>query len=260
MQNLHTPDEMKQTGVYKITCLVNNKFYIGSASSSRGTPSRIGFNCRIKNHIRTLNNNKHRNIILQNSWNKYGYNNFKFEILEFCSSDECMSIEQKYLDTLTPFGDNGFNICKNSLMNKSTTNKPKNRIISQNRDIKNLNSHLKIPICQYDKNHNFIKEWEGINYAAKSLNIMRQNIKRVLKDIDPTAGGYYFRYKYPQPTSIKQSKFNIKVIDIKTNEINIYATLKSIEKDLNYCKSTISIHANTGGLLGGRYLLEKLFI
>ena len=46
----------KNTGVYKITNLVNNKFYIGSSTSIKD-----GFKDRIKTHIRLLNNCEHYN-------------------------------------------------------------------------------------------------------------------------------------------------------------------------------------------------------
>jgi hypothetical protein len=47
-----------------------------------------------------LKNNKHVNIILQRSWNKYSERNFSFIILEECSPERCVDREQYYLDTL----------------------------------------------------------------------------------------------------------------------------------------------------------------
>lgn len=88
-------------GVYKITNNLNNKFYIGSSNNIYR---------RWKEHINDLNKNKHINNHLQYSWNKYGEDNFKFEILEECEEDIRIQIEQKYLDNLTPFKEIGYNI------------------------------------------------------------------------------------------------------------------------------------------------------
>ena len=94
-------------GVYKITCLSNGKFYIGSSKNIFK---------RWDNHRWSLRHNKHNNKYLQNAWNKYGENDFIFEILEFCVPDKQFILEQKYLDELKSFVrlGNGFNILEDS--------------------------------------------------------------------------------------------------------------------------------------------------
>jgi len=76
----------KQCGIYKITCKNNNKFYIGSS---------ININRRLKDHVRLLRKNKHRNKYLQDSWNKYKEQNFKFEIIEMVSNISLLPIKEK---------------------------------------------------------------------------------------------------------------------------------------------------------------------
>ena len=97
----------KKCGVYKITNLANNKIYIGSSKTILR---------RWRNHIRELNDNKHKNLFLQEDWNKYGKENFVFEILEECFESNRYEIEQKYLDELFPFyrSGNGYNISEKS--------------------------------------------------------------------------------------------------------------------------------------------------
>lgn len=60
--------------IYKIENLVNGKFYIGSTIR----PTYI----RKYEHFSELRNDEHANSYLQRSFNKYGENNFKLEILE----------------------------------------------------------------------------------------------------------------------------------------------------------------------------------
>lgn len=80
--------------IYSITNIVNNKMYVGSA---------VNFNRRKRVHLGLLRKNKHHSIKLQNSFNKYGVDKFRFDILEVvASTQELISIEQKYLDDLKP--------------------------------------------------------------------------------------------------------------------------------------------------------------
>lgn len=92
-------------GVYKITCLANNKIYIGSSSNILK---------RWSNHRYELRHDTHSNRYLQNAWNKYGEDSFKFEVVELCNPSYRFELEQKYLDKLQPFAEinNGFNILK----------------------------------------------------------------------------------------------------------------------------------------------------
>lgn len=83
------------SGVYRIVNLVNHKFYIGSTKN---------FNQRWdEEHKPQLKRNCHYNPYLQRAWNKYGEQNFKFEIIEECHPEQCLIREQYYLDTLTPW-------------------------------------------------------------------------------------------------------------------------------------------------------------
>ncbi len=83
---------MRETGVYKITNILNKKFYIGSSSDS--------IKDRWSDHRSDLLLNKHSNTHLQRAYNKYGKKAFIFEVLEVCEPSICIEKEQYYLDTL----------------------------------------------------------------------------------------------------------------------------------------------------------------
>ena len=89
--------------IYKIICKNNNKFYIGSS---------VNINRRLKDHIRLLNKNKHNNIHLQRAWNKYGEQNFRFEIIETVNDINQLLIKEKWWIENTKCYDRkiGFNI------------------------------------------------------------------------------------------------------------------------------------------------------
>lgn len=63
--------------------------YIGSSNNLRK---------RSKDHLRDLSNNKHFNPHLQNSWNKYGEDNFKFYVLELADPESLTETEQSWIN------------------------------------------------------------------------------------------------------------------------------------------------------------------
>jgi len=60
---------------------------------------------------------------------------------------------------------------------------------------KKISKKLKIPIIQYDKQMNLIKEWPSQTEASQILNINQPSISNCLKNKSKTAGGYIWRYK-----------------------------------------------------------------
>lgn len=75
-------------GVYQIYNKETNKRYIGSS---------INIERRLKEHKRNLKANRHSNQHLQNAWNKY-QEYLIFEALEYCEPDQCLKLEQEYID------------------------------------------------------------------------------------------------------------------------------------------------------------------
>lgn len=96
-------------GIYRIKNLINGKCYYGSSKEIEK---------RWKTHLNQLRNKKHINCILQNAWNKYGEDNFIFEIVEECELEKLFEVEQKYIDTCGDYNigikaSGGDNISKN---------------------------------------------------------------------------------------------------------------------------------------------------
>lgn len=56
------------------------------------------FDNRWKNHRLALKYNKHHSRYLQSAWNKYGEDNFEFEVLEKCSIERLVELEQFWMD------------------------------------------------------------------------------------------------------------------------------------------------------------------
>ncbi|MDN4494616.1 GIY-YIG nuclease family protein [Ureibacillus aquaedulcis] len=96
-------------GVYQIKNNTNGKSFVESTR-----------NLKTINGVRfTLNNNTHLNKGLQSEWNEFGKEAFSIEILERLKKDEgnpffnereaLKEMEQKWLDELKPYGENGYN-------------------------------------------------------------------------------------------------------------------------------------------------------
>lgn len=87
------------TGIYEIRNKINGHIYIGSSSDIEK---------RWWRHKGFLKNGNHHSKHLQNAWNKYGEENFVFDIIMFCDEDRLLLEEQKFLDEWKP----EYNICK----------------------------------------------------------------------------------------------------------------------------------------------------
>ena len=81
------------SGIYKITNIVTQDCYIGSA---------VNLNSRKRTHFANMNLGKHPNKHLQASCNKYGKENFTFEILAKCPKEYLLKLEQFFIDTIKP--------------------------------------------------------------------------------------------------------------------------------------------------------------
>lgn len=177
-----------ETGIYKITNIVTNKIYIGSASRKhKKRPCDNGFYRRFSEHLNNLKKNQHSSIHFQRAWNKSTTKDWKFEIIEVCDSELCFEREQYYLDMLLyakQFSDSrgqdkrfkktGYNIStvvKGCFTIKRNTKK----------------------VYQYNLDGTFIKEWKSLTDAANFYNDVCSNIGRACKK-HITCKGYKWSY------------------------------------------------------------------
>lgn len=98
------PYKNKISGIYIILNKENGKFYIGSS---------VNINSRWALHKRQLEKKTHSNMYLQRAWDKYGKDSFIFEVVEECNKEECIDLENKWLQFHQTFNiENGYNIIK----------------------------------------------------------------------------------------------------------------------------------------------------
>lgn len=232
-----------KSGIYKITCLKNNKIYIGSA---------VNLEKRWKRHLGELRSGKHHNIILLNAFKRYGEANFVFEIIESVDRDELVLKENEYLLRLSPFGKNGFNISKESRGANYEHNPNKDLIskkISKSKTGKNLSSIHKEQISKTLKKYYFENSHKnkGKNfneiYGKEKANKIKEKISKNNKTkggkLNPFFGKTHTKEVRKKIKEAKIGKYfgkqNIKVI-IDEKE---YSSFGEAAKVLNTYSATI---------------------
>lgn len=147
----------KKSGIYHIIINGTEHHYIGSAKDLRK---------RLNAHRTALNRKKHENFKLQNCYNKYGLNNFEFEILEFCEIASLLKREAYFIKKLKP----DLNIVQDPVeLNrdeafKERVSKAKKKYYKTHRPV-NI-----IKVYQYDKSGKFIKKYNSATEAANAVN------------------------------------------------------------------------------------------
>lgn len=176
-------------GIYKIENLINHKSYIGQSVDIYG---------RWYDHKWELNNNKHKNQHLLRSWNKYGYENFEFTIIEECDKSKLNEREIYWIDYYKSF-DIGYNQTKGG---DGCTGK-----IWTEEEISNIN--ISRPVLQINLDGKIINRFVSINDAEKHTGINRRGIwnctnkyfhtykrdDKIYEHFSKTYGGYIWVYE-----------------------------------------------------------------
>ena len=139
------------SGIYKIVNLQTGKYYVGSTKD---------FTTRKQSHFSRLKNNNHTNKHLQSAYNKYGIDNFKFEIIEYVQKELLLDIEQSYIDDSE----------KENIYNKTY--------------VAGAGGYdtLSIPIYLLDLNGNIINEFNSIMDCCRNLKIARRDSRFINTD------------------------------------------------------------------------------
>jgi hypothetical protein len=165
MKNSMSLEQYKLSGIYRIRNLTNDKIYIGSA---------FRFYDRFRVHLSRLNNNKHDNDHLQKSYNKYGKNNFIFEIIELSTQENIYDLEKKYLDI---YWDNGINC-----YNINTETIPEKSLFKYNEERKK--------VFQLISPENILFNFRGYSEAAKKIGTSINAVFYVIKGKYKTCKGW----------------------------------------------------------------------
>lgn len=168
--------EYQDIGVYYIHCIPNDKYYVGYSSNLRQ---------RYEQHTRELRKNQHKNLHLQNAFNRFGEDAFLFSIIAYCDTTETASFLEKQIiedyDLLNR--EYGFNMQQSDEFKES---------ISQTRkinmeDYKKTNPYLK----SGEDNPRYGKTHEEIYGKEKSKEIKEKLSKTFKENGHPWQGRHH---------------------------------------------------------------------
>lgn len=197
-----------KSGIYMIINLSNNKVYVGSSKD---------ISRRLKEHIRHLKNNKHENIYLQNSYNKYSQNMFKFIPIEYCELNILIERENFWIKL-------------------------------KNSNIKEFGYNLSIPLEQggcnfseksiekikrsaYERHHGKLTEEE---YQQKLIKKEEYNNRQKLVNKKKV-------FAFNKITGIKEFEFESIIEAVKQLRVNTSAVEKALLKNNATCKNFILV-------------------
>lgn len=174
LSDLSQKNLLLKTGVYKISFVGTNNFYIGSSTEN--------FKGRFRRHLSDLERDRHCNNILTKAFKKYGKP--IFSIVEICDKAKCLEREQYYIDNWTP----KYNICK--IAGNTSGIKPSKKQLEK--------TSIKIDV--FDLNGVFLNTYSSIAETSRKLNIHSTRISKIVKEESGKSGNYMFRksglYKY----------------------------------------------------------------
>ena len=245
----------KQSGIYSITNKKNNKIYIGKS---------INLYRRKYQHFGELKRNDHKNKHLQASFNKHGFENFEFNVVEICEVDILGIREYYWINFFDSCNrKKGYNI---ELINENGLNV---RSIESIKSMRKTLKKIKIDkpkgkgnptskqVYQYDLNGNFISEFESCHLAAEFLNKKESftTISKVARKMYGTSCGYQWRYfkcdnigiseiseKMDKIREDNNKKLSIPIngVKIDTGEIIEFSSINEASKKLGISISNIS--------------------
>lgn len=258
------------TGIYEIINIITNKSYIGSAKNIEN---------RWKRHLKDLKNNKHHNIYLQRSFNKWGESYFKLKILELCNENELLIKENNYLKL-----DNLYNISKEAKGGDNLTNNPNKEIIIEkikktiNENIENMTiqerkekyGHLGEKNGMWKKQHSietkeiiskknkgkFIGEnnpFYGKKHTEKTKKIISEFAKTRIKDKNGFYGKTHTEKTKKILSEINKGKYNGNQNKEFFIDDKLYFSLSEAGKDLNVHATTIRYRLNSDNFKNYKY-------
>lgn len=191
-----------KTGVYCILNTIDNKFYIGSVLKKSST-KKLGFRRRWQHHLHILLKNKHSNKHLQNAFNKYGREAFKFLILEIVDDESLiLEREQYWIDVTNCLNrEIGYNIypfaqAVNKDFKSSKETRKKLRQINLGKPRPQwLKELLGTPVQKYSLDGFYIEEYKSIQDASNDTGIQRQDIGKCCLNKIQRAGSFQWKYK-----------------------------------------------------------------
>jgi group I intron endonuclease len=243
---------MAKIGIYAIRNKLNNKYYIGQS---------IDISRRIRDHKLDLRKNRHYNIHLQRSWNKYGKDAFEFKIIEVVNDADILDDKEiGYISFYNSF-EGGYN---QSLGGAGL----RGRIYTEE---EKMDSCRVKAVIQFDGDGNMINKYYSATYASRMTGVNKNGIMKNCQRNNNkafSAGGYVwmyeedfniygFDYEFYSNYNIKECFKEIVMVDLKDNSTTVFKDCKEavektgVNKRLieSLCDESKKSHKTTNGYI-----------
>lgn len=257
----------KVSGIYKITNLINGKFYIGSSVDvyQRG----YTYNC-------LANQNKIHNKHLQNSINKYGIQNFDFQLIEEIlfekdqkTNDKLPIIQKKeqyYVDLLKPIYNK--KLIVDSSIGQTLSQETKDKISKSLKEAfktgrKKYNRVYRhtIPVTLFTKNGEFYKSFVSCGECSEYLNTHSSLVAMAVKSKRKILYDYLVLktseakdiLKYVGVQKIDNTSKKLVVLNVENNEVLNFKSFIEFQRLIKTKHETIVKYIKSGMLLRNKY-------
>lgn len=235
-------DLNQKCGIYRISC--NEHSYIGSS---------INIYYRLKRHISDLLKNKHANKYMQNAFNKYGKDNFNFEVIEECSKAVLINTEAAYIESMSP----DLNFIQNpvAVIHSDETLLKISTTLKEAYASKRIKNPISKTVHQYNINGFYLKSYESCAEAEKQLNLPKGKVSKVASGKGFSCGNY--RWSYEKKVKLEKSsilyKGNKVVYTFNQNNVLVqeWQSINDLCKSLNLSHSAMSIRIKKGNYYNG---------
>lgn len=205
--------------VYCTTCLVNNKIYIG-VHKTEDPDTFDGYigNGIDKSHLKLIIKNP--KTPFQNAVKKYGYKNFKRAILFIFDTEEEAYNKEAELVTL------------DFVKRKDTYNVA----------LGGLKGAVYEKLYQYDLEGNFVKEWDGFQFAIEHFQCNPARFKMAINDKRSAFESYWSREKVDKldvTEYTKSIRSEIYQCDINGNIIKVWESVNKIVEETKLSRDSM---------------------
>ena len=155
--------------IYKIQNMINNKLYIGKANN---------FKARKQAHFNINNLKKEPNKVLYKAMHKYGFENFKMDIVEICDDNNWKEREKYWIKKLNTIIPNGYNMIEGGSEpphytgEKSPVSKLSDKEVTEIQELLINKSHRELSNIDIAKRYNIsVDQIQRINNGTRGYNI-----------------------------------------------------------------------------------------
>lgn len=151
-----------RSGVYAIINIINGGIYVGSAIRIFG---------RRTDHFRDLLNQKHKTPKLQNAYNKYGVDAFRFVILSFIDNPTVSDLRKKEQYFIDYFG----------IKNVYNTNPASDSWLGRKHSEESKKKMSEAQTKYFNKKYGNLRLVRRIEKEIRALNKLQQKFKKLIK-------------------------------------------------------------------------------